>query len=237
MCGDCRHSRRVDTSKGSTFWLCNRSATDSRYPKYPRLPLRHCPGYEPVVSAAAVLDSEEWGLLQRGVTSKNQTPAASITIRFATADDVPLILSFIRGLAEYEKLLDAVKATDDMLRVTLFGPKPAAEVLIAEDEGKPVGFALFFENYSTFLAQRGIYLEDLFVTPEARGRGVGRILLQRLAALALERDCGRLEWAVLDWNAPAIGFYKRMGAVPMDDWTVNRLTGPALERMARGEQR
>ena len=99
---------------------------------------------------------------------------------------------------------------------------------------QPVGFALFFENYSTFLAQRGIYLEDLFVIPEARGRGVGRVLLQRLAALALERGCGRLEWAVLDWNAPAIGFYKRMGAVAMDDWTVNRLTGPALERMARG---
>ncbi len=166
----------------------------------------------------------------------NPTPAASITIRFATVDDVPLILSFIRGLADYEKLLDAVKATEEMLRETLFGAKPAAEVLIAEDNGKPVGFALFFENYSTFLAQRGIYLEDLFVIPEARGRGVGRVLLQRLAALALERDCGRLEWAVLDWNAPAIGFYKRMGAVPMDDWTVNRLTGPALERMARGEQ-
>jgi GNAT superfamily N-acetyltransferase len=169
------------------------------------------------------------------VTSKNPTPAASITIRHATVDDVPLILSFIRGLADYEKLLDAVKATEEMLRDTLFGAKPAAEVLIAEDDGAPVGFALFFENYSTFLAQRGIYLEDLFVVPEARGRGVGRVLLQRLAALALERGCGRLEWAVLDWNTPAIGFYKRMGAVPMDDWTVNRLTGPALERMARGE--
>jgi GNAT superfamily N-acetyltransferase len=213
-----------------------RSATDSRYPKYPRLPLRHCPGHEPVLSAASVLDSEEWGLLQRGVTSsRNPTPAASITIRQATVDDVPLILSFIRGLADYEKLLDAVKATEEGLRETLFGHKPAAEVLIAEDDGQPVGFALFFENYSTFLAQRGIYLEDLFVIPEARGRGVGRVLLQRLAALALERDCGRLEWAVLDWNAPAKGFYKKMGAVPMDDWTVNRLSGPALERMARGE--
>jgi len=171
------------------------------------------------------------------VTSKHQSPAASLTVRQATIDDVPLILSFIRGLADYEKLLDAVKATEDMLRDTLFGDKPAAEVLIAEDHDKPVGFALFFENYSTFLAQRGIYLEDLFVIPEARSRGVGRFLLQRLAALALERGCGRLEWAVLDWNAPAIGFYKRMGAVPMDDWTVNRLTGPALERMARGEQK
>lgn len=188
-----------------------------------------------MLSAAAVLDSEEWGLLQRGVTSKQQSPSASIAIRFATVDDVPLILSFIRGLADYEKLLDAVKATEDMLRDTLFGAKPAAEVLIAEDGGTPVGFALFFENYSTFLAQRGIYLEDLFVIPEARGRGVGRFLLQHLASLALERDCGRLEWAVLDWNAPAIGFYKRMGAVMMDDWTVNRLSGPALERMARGE--
>jgi GNAT superfamily N-acetyltransferase len=108
-------------------------------------------------------------------------------------------------------------------------------VLIAEDDGTPVGFALFFQNYSTFLAQRGIYLEDLFVIPEARGRGVGRVLLQRLAAVALERECGRLEWAVLDWNAPAIGFYKRMGAVPMEDWTVYRLTGSALDRMARGQ--
>jgi GNAT superfamily N-acetyltransferase len=167
--------------------------------------------------------------------SSNSTPAASITIRFATVDDVPLILSFIRGLAEYEKLLNAVKATEEMLRDTLFGDKPGAEVLIAEDGGAPVGFALFFQNYSTFLAQRGIYLEDLFVTPAARGRGVGRVLLQRLAALALERGCGRLEWAVLDWNAPAIGFYKRMGAVPMEDWTVNRLTGSALEKLAGGE--
>jgi GNAT superfamily N-acetyltransferase len=181
------------------------------------------------------LDSEERGLLQRDVTSPNPTSAPSITIRHATVDDVPLILSFIRGLADYEKLLDAVKATEEMLRDTLFGPRPAAEVLIAEDHGKPVGFALFFENFSTFLAQRGIYLEDLFVIPEARGSGVGRLLLQRLAALALERGCGRLEWAVLDWNAPAMAFYKRMGAVPMEDWTVNRLTGPALERMARGE--
>ena len=163
----------------------------------------------------------------------NPTPATSITIRHATVDDVPLILSFIRGLADYEKLLDAVKATEDALRETLFGAKPAADVLIAEDGGQPVGFALFFENYSTFLAQRGIYLEDLFVIPAARGRGVGRLLLKRLAAVALERGCGRLEWAVLDWNAPAIGFYKRMGAVQMDDWTVNRLTGPALEKMAR----
>jgi GNAT superfamily N-acetyltransferase len=237
LCGDCRHSRRVDSNKGATYWLCGRSATDSRYPKYPRLPLRHCTGYEPAVTPASLLDSEEWGLLQRGVTSMNPTPAASITIRQATIDDVPLILSFIRGLADYEKLLDAVKATEEMLRETLFGARPAAEVLIAEDGGTPVGFALFFENYSTFLAQRGIYLEDLFVIPEARGRGVGRVLLQRLSALALERGCGRLEWAVLDWNAPAIGFYKRMGAVPMDDWTVNRLTGPALEKMARGESR
>jgi GNAT superfamily N-acetyltransferase len=223
----------VDSSKGATYFLCARSATDSRYPKYPRLPLRHCPGHEPIVSPASLLDSEEWGLLQRGVTSMNPSPAASIAIRQATVDDVPLILSFIRGLAEYEKLLDAVKATDQALRETLFGAKPAAEVLIAEDGGKPVGFALFFENYSTFLAQRGIYLEDLFVIPEARSRGVGRRLLKHLAALALERGCGRLEWAVLDWNMPAIGFYKRMGAVPMDDWTVNRLTGPALEKMAR----
>jgi GNAT superfamily N-acetyltransferase len=231
LCADCRHSRRIESSKGSTFWLCGRSATDSRYPKYPRLPVHHCAGHEP----ASALDSDERGLLQGNVTSSNPTPAASITIRSATIDDVPLILSFIRGLAAYEKLLDAVKATEEMLRDTLFGPRPGAEVLIAEDDGKPVGFALFFQNYSTFLAQRGIYLEDLFVIPEARGRGVGRVLLQRLATVALERDCGRLEWAVLDWNAPAIGFYKRMGAVPMEDWTVYRLSGSALDRMARGQ--
>lgn len=160
------------------------------------------------------------------------TAPDTLRIRPATAADAALILSFIRQLAEYENLLHAVKATETTLRATLFGERPPAEVLIAEDGGQPVGFALFFQNYSTFLAQPGIYLEDLFVIPAARGRGVGRILLKRLAELSIERGCGRLEWAVLDWNAPAIGFYRRMGAVPMEDWTVFRLTGAALEELA-----
>lgn len=161
------------------------------------------------------------------------TPAPdAIRIRPAVAGDSALILSFIRQLADYENLSHAVKATEDSLRASLFTDRPPAEVLIAEDASQPVGFALFFQNYSTFLAQPGIYLEDLFVIPAARGRGVGRLLLKRLAEIAVERGCGRLEWAVLDWNAPAIGFYRRMGAVPMDDWTVFRLTGAPLAQLA-----
>jgi len=163
------------------------------------------------------------------------------TIQPATERDVPTILHMIRALAEYEKLAHAVRATEDRLRRTLFGSHPAAEVLMAyagaEAPGakaarQAAGFALFFHNYSTFLGQRGIYLEDLFVAPEWRGHGVGRQLLSRLAAIALERDCGRLEWSVLDWNAPAIGFYRKLGAVPMDDWTIFRVTGDALSRLA-----
>jgi GNAT superfamily N-acetyltransferase len=148
--------------------------------------------------------------------------------------DTPAILSFIRQLAEYERLLDHVVATEAGLRESLFGAVPAAEVLLAFDGETPVGFALFFHNYSTFLAQRGIYLEDLFVVPAARGRGVGRRLLVELAKLALARNCGRLEWAVLDWNKPAIGFYRRMGAVPMEQWRTFRLSGHALETVADG---
>jgi GNAT superfamily N-acetyltransferase len=125
-----------------------------------------------------------------------------------------------------------VTATEAQLRATLFGPRPAAEVVIGYANGEPVGFALFFQNYSTFLAQSGIYLEDLFVVPEARGRGYGRQLLQYLARTAAQRGCGRLEWSVLDWNAPAIGFYKKLGAVPMEDWTIFRLTGDALHALA-----
>lgn len=229
LCRDCRHVRRVVSGRGSVFYLCERSRTDPAYSKYPRLPVRLCAGYEREGPAPA-LATDGVGLLQGDVSTPTST--SSLTIRAATVTDVPLILSFIKQLAEYERLQDAVKATEPMLRDTLFGARPAAEVLIAEDRGEPVGFALFFENYSTFLAQRGIYLEDLFVIPSARGRGVGRLLLQRLAHLCVERQCGRLEWAVLDWNAPAIGFYRRMGAVSMDDWTVFRLTGTALDRLA-----
>jgi len=153
-------------------------------------------------------------------------------IAAATERDVPIILEMIRGLAEYEKLSHLVAATEDLLRRSLFGERPAAEVLLAYQREECVGFALFFANYSTFLAQPGIYLEDLFVKPEARGNGAGRALLRELARLATERGCGRVEWSVLDWNEPSIGFYKKLGAVPLSDWTIFRLTGEALEKLA-----
>jgi GNAT superfamily N-acetyltransferase len=158
--------------------------------------------------------------------------ADEIRIRDATPGDVPLIVSFIRGLAEYERLLDQCVVSEEALREHLFGPRPYCQVLLAEDAAGPAGFALFFFNYSTFLTKPGLYLEDLFVLPERRGEGVGRALLTRLARLAVERGCGRLEWSVLDWNEPAIGFYRRLGAQLMDDWTACRLTGEALERLA-----
>jgi GNAT superfamily N-acetyltransferase len=158
-----------------------------------------------------------------------------LSIRPANRTDVPLILSFIRGLAEYEKLAHEMTANEELLTETLFGDHPGAEVLIASLNDEPAGFALFFHNYSTFLAQRGIYLEDLFVKPEFRGKGIGKALLQQLARIAVERNCGRLEWAVLDWNEPAIGFYKSLGASPMDDWTVFRVTGDALNELAATE--
>lgn len=153
------------------------------------------------------------------------------SLRPAIRADVPEILRLIRALADYEKLAHDVVATESALAETLFGPKPAAEVLIAEEGGRAVGFALFFQNYSTFLARPGIYLEDLFVEPASRGHGVGKALLKAVARLAVERKCGRLEWAVLDWNEPAIGFYRSLGAQPMADWTVMRVTGGALERL------
>ena len=162
--------------------------------------------------------------------------SASPTIRAAFASDVPLILAFIRELAAYEKLADEVVATEDGLAATLFSGAPRAEVLIAEVDGAAVGFALFFHNYSTFLGQPGIFLEDLFVRPDVRARGVGRALLCRLAAIAGERGCGRLEWAVLDWNAAAIGFYERLGATPRKEWTTFRLAGTELARLAGTER-
>lgn len=157
-----------------------------------------------------------------------------LTIRPATGRDVSLILAFIRELAEYEKLSHEVVATEEGLHESLFGERPAAEVLLAHLGDEPAGFALFFHNFSTFLGQPGIYLEDLYVRPEHRGAGIGWALLAYLARLAKERDCGRLEWWVLDWNEPAIRFYRRLGASPMDDWTIYRLTGAALEEMAGG---
>jgi GNAT superfamily N-acetyltransferase len=145
---------------------------------------------------------------------------------------VPLILRFIRDLAIYEKLEHKVIATEEAVRRTLFGSPRFAEVIFAEVDGEEAGFALFFHNYSTFLGQPGIYLEDLFVKPEMRGHGIGKALLAYLARLAKERGCGRLEWAVLDWNTPSINFYKSLGAVPLSDWIVFRLTGEALEKLA-----
>lgn len=155
-----------------------------------------------------------------------------VEIRGATEDDVPLILSLIRELAEYERLSHEVVATEETLRDSLFGERRVAETLLAYLGDDPAGFALFFHNFSTFLGRPGIYLEDLYVRPEFRSAGVGRTLLVRIAGLAKERGCGRLEWAVLDWNEPAISFYKRIGASPVSGWTVYRLTGEALEELA-----
>jgi GNAT superfamily N-acetyltransferase len=160
------------------------------------------------------------------------TTAGTLRIERATERDVPLILRLIKELAEYERMSDEVVATEDGLRRTLFGAHPAAEVVVAYAGDEPAGFALFFHNYSTFLAKPGLYLEDLFVVPTFRGRGYGKALLVHLAKLAVERDCGRFEWSVLDWNEPAIGFYKKLGATPMDAWTIMRVTGDALHKLA-----
>ena len=155
-----------------------------------------------------------------------------LEIRFATEDDVPLILSLIRELAEYEQLSHEVVATEETLRDSLFGERRVAEALLASVGRDPAAFALFFHNFSTFLGKPGVYLEDLYVRPKFRGSGVGRALLVRIAGLAKERNCGRLEWSVLDWNEPAIGFYRSIGASPVSGWTVYRVTGEALEELA-----
>jgi GNAT superfamily N-acetyltransferase len=154
------------------------------------------------------------------------------TIKAATIDDVPVILSFIKKLADYEKLSHLVTATEAGLQAVLFGERPYAETIIAYHENQPVGFALFFHNFSTFLGKPGIYLEDLFVDVEQRGKGFGKALLAHLAKLAQERDCGRLEWSVLNWNEPSIKFYESLGAKPMNEWTVYRMTGEALQKLA-----
>ena len=154
-----------------------------------------------------------------------------VEFRFATAEDVPEILFFIRSLAEYEKMLDQVVATEEGLREWIFVQK-RAEVFFARAEGMNVGFALFFHNFSTFLGRGGIYLEDIFVLPEYRGRGYGKAILMELARIARERGCGRLEWACLDWNEPSIRFYRSLGAVPLDEWTVYRVAGDALSALA-----
>jgi GNAT superfamily N-acetyltransferase len=152
-------------------------------------------------------------------------------LRFAEINDVPLILGFIKELAEYEKMSDDVVATEDVLRESLFKRK-IAEVIIGEYKDKPVAFALFFYNFSTFLGRPGIYLEDLYVKPEMREKGIGKVILSYLAKLTIDRKCGRLEWCCLDWNEPSIKFYKQLGAVPMEDWTVHRLSHEGLETMA-----
>ena len=151
--------------------------------------------------------------------------------RFAEESDCGLVLSFIRGLADYEKMSDQVVATEELLREWIF-EKRKAEVLFVCDDDKEVGFALFFHNFSTFLGRAGIYLEDLFVLPEYRGKGYGKALLKKLAQITAERGCGRLEWACLDWNQPSIDFYRSLGALPMDEWTTYRLTGDTLQEMA-----
>ncbi len=158
----------------------------------------------------------------------------SIALRItpASAADTPIILSLIRELAEFERLLNEVTATEEQLRETLFGQRPSAEVVIARVEQEVAGFALFFHNYSTFLAKPGVYLEDLFVRPKFRGQGIGEALLRHLARLAVDRGCGRLEWSVLDWNQRAIDFYKALGAQPLNDWTMFRVTGGALAKLA-----
>ena len=158
----------------------------------------------------------------------------TVAVRAATPADVPAILRFVKELAAYEREPDAVKASEADFERVLFGPRPYAEVVIAEEDGAPLGFALFFHNFSTWEGKPGVYLEDLYVTPDARGKGVGKLLLSHLAKVAVERDCARLEWWVLDWNEPAINFYRSLGAVAMDEWTVNRVTGDALVRLAAG---
>ena len=160
------------------------------------------------------------------------TRSGQLEIKQATVEDIPLILTFIHALAEYEKLPDSVSATEERLRASLFGPNPTAYALLAYHNQKAVGYAIYFFTYSSFIALPGLYLEDLFVLPESRGEGVGRELLASLARLAIERGCARMEWAVLNWNQPAIGFYTRLGAEPMNEWTVYRISGDQLHQLA-----
>lgn len=158
-----------------------------------------------------------------------------ITIRPAAPDDIPLILTFIRELAEYERLAHEVVARERDFHEALFGARPVVEAIIASVDEQPVGYALYFPNFSTFLGKPGLYLEDLYVRPSARGQGVGRSLFEHLARIVVDRGWGRFEWSVLDWNAPSIAFYRKMGAMPMDEWTVFRLSGKALEKLASAD--
>lgn len=157
-----------------------------------------------------------------------------LNVRVAAPGDVPLILALVRELAEYERALEQAVATEEMMREALFGAKPACEALIGEIDGTAAGLALYFHTFSTWTGKRGLYLEDLFVRPAARGKGLGEALLVRVAQVAVERGCPRVEWLVVDWNTPARGFYERLGAVPLSEWTIHRLSGEALARMAKG---
>lgn len=159
---------------------------------------------------------------------------SKVLIRPAGPKDLPVILQLIRELAEYEKLTHEVAATEENLATTLFGPRPYAEVLIAEEGDNPAGFCLFFHNFSTFLSKPGIYLEDMFVRPIYRNKGIGKMFFAQLARIASERGCGRIEWSVLDWNAPSIEFYKKLGAVALDEWTIYRLTEEKFRKLLRG---
>lgn len=218
-CGTCRQVQVVRSAHGAVFYLCRRWRQDARFPKYPALPRWHCAGYDPEPDLPV---------------SEPPAAAPDIRIREATAADVPIVLSFIEQLAEYERLRDHVEATATDLAAHLWGPHPAAEVLIAARDGRDVGFALFFQTFSTFLGRPGMHLEDLFVVPDARGAGVGRALLTRLAAIAAARDYGRLEWNVLSWNTPAIAFYERLGAFVLDDWQTYRLDRVGIRALAAG---
>ena len=171
---------------------------------------------------------------RRSLVASRRSDMTDFEIRTTTDADVPIILSLIRELAEYERAPEAVVATEAGLREVLFGPKRSAEVLLALQSGEPVGFAVYFFNFSTWLGRPGLYLEDLFVRPDVRGKGYGRALLARLAQIAQERGCGRMEWAVLDWNDPAIQFYRKLGAEPMNEWTVFRLTKKGIAQLANG---
>jgi GNAT superfamily N-acetyltransferase len=167
------------------------------------------------------------------MTSRSSETPSRLRISNATREDVPFILGLIKELAEYEKLPHEVVATEDILKESLFGERPYAEVVIASYDERPVGYALFFHSFSTFVGRPGLYLEDVYVRPAMRGKGIGKALLVYLARLAVERRCGRFEWSVLNWNEPSIGFYKSLGAKPMDEWTVYRLAGESLQRLAQ----
>ncbi len=221
-CGTCRQAHLVRSARGAVFILCRRSRTDASYPKYPALPRWRCPGYDPEPPSA------------RSSVSDVIPQPADLEVRAAARGDVPVILSFIEQLADYEQLRHQVEATEEAIAGTLFGPTPAAEVIIASRAGRDVGFALFFQTYSTFLARPGIHLEDIFVVADARGSGVGRALFASLAAIAERRGCGRLEWAVLSWNAPAIRFYEQLGAFPLDGWQTYRLDREGIQALAAG---